>query len=81
MNKQLQNLLFDLDFYANYHREKQLVRFHAHLDEGNTIASFLYNELERNIDEHVALLRRAHTALTEIVEQPVKPLWRRILNK
>jgi hypothetical protein len=81
MNKQLENLLFELDFYANYHREKQLTRFNAHLDEGKTIASFLYNELERNIDEHIALLRRAHTALTEIVEEKPKPFWHHILKK
>jgi hypothetical protein len=81
MNQELRSLLFELEFAADYHGGKQRDRLSAHLDEGKTIASFLYNELERNIDDHVVLLRRAHAALTEIVEQQPKPLWHHILKK
>jgi hypothetical protein len=77
----IRNLLFELQFTADYHGEKQRARLNAHLDQGRTIASFLYDENERHIDEHIVLLRRAHETVKELSEQANKPLWHHILKK
>lgn len=72
MSQDLDDLIFDLSFYSDYHQEKQTKRLNAHLETAASISSFLYDEREREIDTHIHLLRRAHVAIQELSKKKTR---------
>jgi hypothetical protein len=59
----MDNLIWDLDFYVNYYRKKQMERLNAHLEEKRSLSSFLYSENEQDLDSLIAAAQRVLDAL------------------